>query len=74
MIGAADRERIAARLAALDDAGRELVVLEAAVEACDSLGVADRDARAYLGALAPELLPRIEVGLEHGSLAGIFVG
>jgi hypothetical protein len=34
----------------------------------------DRDAREYLIAIVPELLPRIEVGLAHGSLAGVFAG
>jgi len=74
VIGDAEREAIAARLGPLGDAGRERVLHEAAITACDELGVCDEDEREYLGAVVPELLPRIEVGLAHGTLGGVFVG
>jgi hypothetical protein len=74
VIGDAERHGIAARLGPLGEAGRERSLRGAATTACDALGVSDEDEREYLGALVSELLPRIEVGLVHGSLAGVFVG
>lgn len=74
MIGDAERKAIAARLEPLGEAGRARALKEAAIGACDVLGVSDQDAREYLIAIVSELLPRIEVGLAHGSLAGVFAG
>lgn len=73
-VGDADREMIAARLRPLGVAARERVLSEAATAACDTLGVSDDDERQYLRAIVPDLLPRIEVALAHGSLGGVFVG
>jgi hypothetical protein len=73
VIGDPECEAIAARLRPLGDGARERVLREAAEAACDALGIADAVAREYLGELAPELLPRIEVGLARGSLGGVFV-
>lgn len=74
MIGDAERRAIAARLEPLGNAGRTRALQEAAAKMCDALGVSDDDAREYLGAIVPELLPRIGVALAHGSLRGVFVG
>jgi hypothetical protein len=69
----ADRAEIARTLGPLGAGDRERVLRGAALAVCDGMGVADEDARAYLGALVPELLPRIEVALVRGDLRGVFV-
>ena len=68
------RAEIARRLGPLGAAEQGRVMREAALAVCDALGVQDDDAREYLLALAPELLPRVEVGLARGDLRGVFVG
>jgi hypothetical protein len=73
-IGDVERKAIAARLESLGDAWRARTLQDAATRTCDALGVSDEDARKYLSAIVPELLPRVEVALAHGSLAGVFVG
>jgi len=67
------RAEITRRLAPMGSAQRSRALRDAARVACDTLGV-DEHAREYLCQLAPELLPRIEVGLAHGDLRGVFVG
>lgn len=62
------------RLKPLGAAQRSRMVCEAAQAVCASLGITDPAAREYLRALAPELLPRIKVGLANGGLRGVFVG
>jgi hypothetical protein len=74
IIGDTQRTSIAARLGPLGNAGRMRALQDAAAMACDAVGVSDDDAREYLVAIVPELLPRLEVGLAHGSLRGVFVG
>jgi len=68
-----DRARIAALLGPLGEGRRVAVMREAASSVCDALGIGDDRAVAYLSDLAPELLPRIEVGLARGDLRGVFV-
>lgn len=68
------RAEIARRLAPLSATQRGRALREAAAAACDSLGVDDGGAREYLRDLVPELLPRVEVGLERDDLCGVFVG
>jgi len=72
----ADEERavIASLLGPLSAVARERALREAVGRACEVLGVADEAARDYLDALALELLPRVDVGLAHGDLSGVFVG
>lgn len=69
-----DRAAIADTLGPLTAAARERALRAAAERACDAIGVADPAAREYLGVLACELPPRIDVGLAHGDLSGVFVG
>jgi hypothetical protein len=69
-----DRAEIARRLGSVAEAEQGRVIREAALEVCDALGVEGRGAREYLCELAPELLPRVAVGLAHGGLRGVFVG
>jgi hypothetical protein len=68
------RAGIASRLGPLTGAQRERKLGEAVSVMCDSLGIRDGDGVEYLLALVPELLPRIDVGLAHGDLRGVFVG
>jgi hypothetical protein len=74
LISDEERAEVAARLAPLAGEQRERAMREAAVAACDSLGIHEDGAVGYLCALVPELLPRIEVTLAHGDLRGVFVG
>lgn len=69
-----ERADIALRLGRLTGEQRERAMREAAVATCDSLRIHEDDAVEYLCELVPELLPRIEVGLAHGDLRGVFVG
>jgi hypothetical protein len=73
-IGDAVRTEITRKLAPLNARERGRALHDAAASACDALGVEDPTARAYLSDLAPELLPRIDVGLTRGNLRGVFVG
>jgi hypothetical protein len=73
IIGDAHRRAIAEHLGPLRPDDRARVLLSAATRACDLLGVEDGDGRDYLCELVSDLLPRIEIGLEHGTLNGIFV-
>jgi hypothetical protein len=68
------RAEIARRLGPSGEAQRLRVLSEAALATCDSLDIDNGGATVYLGSLVPELLPRIEVGLSHGDLRGVFVG
>lgn len=68
-----ERVDIARSLRPLSPAERSATMLEAASRTCDALGVGDAEAREYLFALVPELLPRIEAGLASGVLWGVFV-
>ena len=68
-----DRAEIVRRLGPLGHAARERVLREAAAAACDSLGILDEPAREYLADYAAELLPRLEVGLAHQELRGVFI-
>lgn len=68
------RDAIALRLRPLTPGQRERAMREAAQSACDALGVRDPAAVEYLLALVPELMPRVEVGLAHGDLRGVFAG
>lgn len=74
VIGNAERDAIAARLGAVGGVARERALSAAAGALCERLGMTGEGEQAYLHALLPELLPRIEVGLAHGSLRGVFVG
>jgi hypothetical protein len=74
VISDAERAGIAARLEPLGEGARKRALLEAARDACDALGISDTAARDYLLELAPELLPRIDVGIKQGDLRGVFVG
>lgn len=74
LVGDAERQAIAVLLGSMGDAGREQALLAAANAVCDAVDMRGEDEREYLRALVPELLPRIEVGLAHGSLHGVFVG
>jgi hypothetical protein len=67
------RAEIAVSLGPLTGAQRERAMREAASVTCDSLDIHDDSSVEYLRALVPELLPRIEVGLAHGDLRGVFV-
>jgi len=58
----------------LGPAHRGRALREAADATCDALDITEKDAREYLRELAPELLPRIDVGLKEGELRGVFVG
>ena len=69
-----DRAEIARRLAPLGVAQRSGVMRDAAASVCGVLGIRDDGAREYLSVLAPDLLPRIEVGLARDDLRGVFVG
>lgn len=69
-----ERAVIVRTLGPLGAGARERALREAAERVCDAMGVAEEFARAYLVDLAPELLPRIEVGLARGDLSGVFVG
>lgn len=68
-----EEERVEAvsRLKPLGGPARSRVLREASLTACEALGVQDLGAHAYLCALVPELLPRIEVALT-GGLRGVF--
>ncbi len=68
-----DRVEIASVLGSLHEAERGRVLRKAAAAACEAIGVDDDSVREYLYVLVPELLPRIEVGLTHGELQGVFV-
>ena len=68
-----DRAQIARRLNPLGQSARIRVMLEAAGAICDSLGIHDDRAQEYLSNLMPDLLPRVQVGLLRGDLAGVFV-
>jgi len=68
----ADRAEIARRLAPLGADRRSRVMHEAAIAACDSIGIDDAAATQYLFDLVPELMPRVSVGLAHGDLRGVF--
>ena len=68
-----DRAEIVRRLGALGHAARGRVLREAAAAACDSLRISDDAAREYLADYAAHLLPRIDVGLAHQELRGVFV-
>lgn len=74
IIAEEDRAEIARRLEPLGDKARLRVLRQAAVSACEAVGVGDEAAEEYLSDLVPELLPRIAVGLTHGELSGVFVG
>lgn len=67
-----ERAEIAGRLRSLGEAGRPQMLREAALAASRAVGVDGDAAREYLLALVPELLPRMEVGLESGDLRGVF--
>lgn len=67
------RAEIALRLRPLTGAERERAIREAALATCDFVGIPG-GAVAYLAALVPELLPRIEAALARGDLRGVFVG
>lgn len=67
------REETAALLGPLSAAGRRKALREAAERACDALEVEDDVAREYLRELAGGLGPRVEVGLAHGKLGGVWV-
>jgi len=69
-----DRAEIVRRLGPLGEAKRERALREAGVAACKALGMHAEDSVEYLCEMVPELLPRIEVGLAHGELRGVFVG
>jgi hypothetical protein len=69
----ADRDKITRRLRPSGPDGRSEALREAATAACASLGIDDGCAIRYLADLAPELLPRIEVGLSRDDLRGVFV-
>ena len=68
-----DRAEIACRLGPLGPSQRSRAMREAALSACDVLGIQDVGATQYLAGLVPELLPRIEVALSRGDLRGVFV-
>lgn len=68
-----DRAEIARRLSPLGQVGRARVMREAAQSVCAALGIRDDEATEYLGELASDLLPRIEVGLRRDDLRGVFV-
>lgn len=68
------RSEFARRLSPLGETQRGWAMRDAAVAACDALGIPEGDSRGHLCALAPELLPRIAVGLSCGDLRGVFVG
>lgn len=67
-----ERAEAVSRLKPLGEPARGRVLYEAALAACETLGVKERGAREYLCALVPELLPRIEVSID-GDLGGVFV-
>jgi hypothetical protein len=71
----ADEERtdVARLLGPLRESGRNRALCDAALTACEVLGVTDEPARRYLLALVPELLPRIDVALRRDELRGVFV-
>ncbi len=69
-----DRAEIARRMEPLSEVGRERALREAATGVCKALGIEDPAAGEYLRSLAPELLPRVAVGLAHGELRGVWVG
>jgi hypothetical protein len=68
-----ERREVARRLGPLGRIERERVLREAALAACEAVGVEEKGAREYLCALVPELQPRIEVALAAGDLRGVFV-
>jgi hypothetical protein len=74
LISAEDRVEIARRLGPLSEAGRGRALREAAERACEALGVEEEAGRAYLGELAVELLPRVQIALVHDCLGGVFPG
>lgn len=69
-----DRAEIARTLEPLSEAGRERALGEAATDVCKALGIQDPATEEYLRDLAPELLPRVAIGLAHGDLRGVWVG
>lgn len=71
LISEEDRVEIAQVLQPLHEAGQRSALLRAALAVRDSIGLDDRGGE-YLFALAPELLPRIQVGLARGGLRGVF--
>ena len=68
-----ERAEIVRLLAPLGEVERGRVLREAALVACDAMGLGDAAGREYLCALAADLLPRVEVGLAPGALLGVFV-
>jgi len=74
LIGEKGRAGIAARLGPLTEAQRERAMRDAAHAVCDALDIRDAAAEEYLLALVPELMPRVDVGLECGDLRGVFLG
>lgn len=73
-ISSEDRDKIVQRLGQLGDEQRSRAMREAALAVCERMGIGDASAVAYLCALVPELMPRIEVCLPREDLRGIFVG
>lgn len=73
-IGDEGRARIAARLGSLGEGARAKVLREATSDVCDAVGIGDPQAREYVRALGPELLPRVDGGVARGDLRGVFVG
>lgn len=72
VMSARGRAVVVGLLSSLDDTRRRETLYSAASTVCVTLGIDDPEAKRYMHALVPELLPRIDVALTH-DLRGVFV-